>query len=268
MMRAARLAALLAAVLSSSCFAVTDLDRFQKAEGVSGNFSDLRFSVRGMKSHVTELFEYRVVDASNVIQSRGFIVPLGGEEASLFARGAVPKQNGPFRLDFYADHDGVPGYDVTPKAFGDHAWRLPLEEGMRDDQGAYVIQFDHNTSFSYLNDPTPPREVGQPFVARLTNLAGFKGKRAEVRVSDASSGRVIALYRVPSVQTTEVTMTVPGMIESGVTYDIELYTDDGFGTRSSIQAFRLQREGADAGLDVEIDPTSPAVPRVEDVTPP
>lgn len=257
-----------AAALSTSCFAVTDLDRFQKAEGTSSNFSDLRFTVRGMKSHVNELFEYRVIDASNVVQSRGFIVPLGGEEASLIAKGAVPKQNGPFHLDFYADHDGVPGYDVAPKANGDHAWRLPLEEGMRGDDGTYVIAFDHNTSFSYLNDPTPPREIGKPFVARLVNLGTFQGKRVEVRVADASSGRVVALYRVPSVKTPDLTLTVPGMIEQGVTYRVELYTDDGFATRASIRGFRLERDAQENGLDVTIDPTSPDVPRADDVTPP
>ncbi len=264
----ARLALVLAAALSTSCFAVTDLDRFQKAEITSSNFSDLRFTVRGMKSHVNEYFEYRVVDASNVLQSRGIIVPLGGEEASIFARRAVPKQNGPFHLDFFADHDGVPGYDVTPKPNGDHAWRLPLDDSSRSDDGTFVIAFDHNTSFSYLNDPTPPREVGQAFVARLKNLGDFQGKRVEVRVADASSGRVVALYRVPSVKTPELTMTVPGMIEKGVTYTIELYTDDGFGTKSSIRAFRFERDAQENGLDVEIDPTSPNVPKVDDVTPP
>lgn len=260
--------AVLAAALSTSCFAVTDLDRFTKTEGTSSNFSDLRFTVRGMKSHVNELFEYRVIDAGNVVQSRGFIVPLGGEEASLFAKGAVPKQNGPFHLDFYADHDGVPGYDVAPKAAGDHAWRLPLEDGMRNDEGTFVISFDHNTSFSYLNDPTPPREIGKPFVARLKNLATFQGKRVEVRVADASSGRVVALYRVPSVKTPDLVLTVPGMIEQGVTYRIELYTDDGLATPSSIRAFRIERDAQETGLDVEIDLTSPDVPRVDDVTPP
>jgi hypothetical protein len=264
----ARSLLVLAAALSTSCFAVTDLDRFQKTEVSSSNFSDLRFSVRGMKSHVNELFEYRVIDASNVVQSRGLIVPLGGEDASLFAKGAVPRQNGPFRLDFYADHDGVPGYDVTPKPNGDHAWRLPLDENLRTDDGTYVVSFDHNTSFQYLNDPTPPREVGRPFVARLKNLADYQNKRVEVRVADASSGRVVALYRVPSVKTPELTLTVPGMIEQGVTYRIELYTDDGFGTRASIRAFRIERDGQETGLDVTIDPTSPDVPRVEDVTPP
>ena len=32
----------------------------------------------------------------------------------MFATGAVPKQNGPFTLDFYADHDNSGGYDRDP----------------------------------------------------------------------------------------------------------------------------------------------------------
>ena len=57
--------------------------------------------------------------------------------------------------------------------------------------------FDHNTSFNLLTDPVPPREIGSPATVRLANMGAFLGKRLEVRIADASSKRVVAFYRVP-----------------------------------------------------------------------
>ncbi|MBX3190883.1 MAG: hypothetical protein KF819_28055 [Labilithrix sp.] len=267
-MRALHLATVWLALTTSSCFAVTNLDRFDKKAEEATNFNDLRLSVRGMKSHVAELFEYRIVDSTNTIQSRGFIVPLGGEEATLFARGAVPKINGPFNLDFYADHDNSGGYDQDPANQKDHAWRIPLATQTVNDDGAYVIVFDHNTSFSYLANPAPPREVGSAATIRLTNVGSLVGKRVEVRVADASSKRVVGLYRIPVLPDTTgtVTMTIPGMIEAGVTYAVEVYTDDRVATPASIKAFRLEQISTQAGLEVDVDPQT--APVVTDVTPP
>lgn len=267
----ARLVSLASLALTvSSCFAVTDLDRFESAAVSSGNFTDLKFTIRGMTSHVAERFEYRVVDGSNVIQSRGLVVPLGGVAATIFVRGAVPKQNGPFRLDFYAEHDGVPGYATGRDPLGDHAWRLPLDESRLDEAtGTYVVAFDHNTSFTFLNEPAVPREIGQKATARLRNMTAFVGKRVEVRVFDASSGRVVALYRVPVLPaaaggTADTDLSVDGMIENGVTYGVELYTDDGNG--GAIQAFRSEFVATATGLDVALDPAT--LTRVTDVVPP
>jgi len=258
----------LTAASSSSCFAVTDLDRFKKPDQVSSNFSDLRLTVRGMVSHVAELFEYRIVDNSNVIQSRGFIVPLGGPDATLFVKGAVPKQNGPFRLDFYADHDNNLAYDIDRAATKDHAWRLPLQESQQDDSGTFTIVFDHNTSFSFLSDPTPPLEVGKPATVRLKNVSAFIGKRVEVRISDSSSKRVVALFRVPVNQKADFDVTVPGMVEAGVSYTVEVYTDDGKATPASIAAFRVEKAADANGLDLAFETGGPGVVQVSDAQSP
>lgn len=254
------------AASSSSCFAVTNLDRFEKSGGgQASNFNDLRLTVRGMNSHVNELFEYRIVDSTNTLQSRGQIFPLGGPAASLFAPGAVPKQNGPFNLDFYADHDGTPGYNRDPvNGTGDHSWRIPLTSDLLDDNGAFVITFDHNTSFSVLTNPAPPREIGMPATIRLTNMGAFVGKRIELRIADASSKRVVVLYRVPVLGAPTYNFTVPGMIESGVSYTVELYTDDG--ASGSVRAFRIERESGPQGLDADIDPAM--APEVRDAASP
>lgn len=253
--------------LSTSCFVVTDLDRFEKApEAPPSNFSDLRVTVRGMTSHVNELFEYRVVDGSNVIQSRGFIFPLGGPDATFYVKGAVPKQNGPFRLDFYSDHDNSGGYfEPRPDSNLDHSWRLPLDDSIRDENGVFVVSFDHNTSFAWLDSPAPPTEFGKPFVIHLRNMAPFQGKRVEVRFGDASIERIVALYRVPVLSRPEMDLTVPGMIETGVTYDVEVYTDDGNG--GAVQAFHFEQLATDAGLEATFDGTRPGAPVTSPVVP-
>jgi hypothetical protein len=259
---------LLSAFACTSCFVVTDLDRFEKRAQSSANFNDLRFETRGFTSHVSEYFEYRIVDASNVIQSRGIVLPLGGPGARIFARGAVPKQNGPFRLDFFSDHDMKPGYtDTSPAMAGDHSWRIPLTDNLLNDEDAYVVSFDHNTSFNFLGDP-PVREFGQRAVVRLKNMGGFIGKRVEVRIADASSGRVVALFRVPALAMADFDATVPGMIENLVTYTLEVYTDDGVSTPASVQAFRTEVTGTATGLDVPFDPAGPGVTRVSDAPSP
>lgn len=250
----------------SACFAVTDLDRFEKAPALSGNFSNLKVTVRGMTSHVNERFEYRVIDADNVIQSRGFIIPLGGPGASFNVKSAVPKAKPPFRLDFYADHDLNGRYEFGLRPDGtqlDHAWRLNLDDAVLDDTGTYVISFDHNTSFSNLVSPVPPIEFGKPFTLHLKGMGSFKGKRVQIRVADAAVGRIVAMYRIPGIQKEEEDAVVPGMIESGVPYSIEVYVDDNNAPEApptGARAFNLQATANDLGLEATFDGNAPGSP--------
>lgn len=270
-------AAALLTATTSSCFAVTDLDRFSTSPGATGNFSDLQFTVRGMFSHVNEMFEYRIVDKNNTLQSRGIIMPLGGPDATLFAPGAVPKDNGPFTLDFYADHDPTHNmrYDRDPvTGTGDHSWRLKLGGGDEPpnpalydpNTGTYKVLFDHNTSFAVLTDPEPPIEIGKPATIRLANMGAFVGKRLELRIADASSKRVVAFYRVPSLAAADSTIVIPGMVETDVAYAVEVYTDDNAPTPGSVRAFRVTQQSGQTGLDVSFDPAK--APEVHDAPPP
>lgn len=258
-MRARLVAAAIAGALASSCFLVTDLGRFEKAEAIEpSNFSDLKVTLRGLTSHVNERFEYRVVDNSNVIQSRGLIIPLGGPGATFYVKGAVPKQNGPFRFDFFADHDNSGAYDPRPDTTLDHSWRLNLDNNLLDDRGVYVVSFDHNTSFTNLNTPTPPTEFGKPATIHIRGMEEFRGKRVEVRIGDASSKRVVALFRVPAIVEPQFDVIVPGMMETGVTYTVEIYTDDGVSTPASVKAFRFDTLAAEAGLEASFNGQNPA----------
>lgn len=241
----------------SSCFAITDLDRFQKN---SGKYVDLSFTVRGMKSHVAEYFEYRVVDADNRIQSRGIALPLGGVDASFFAPRAVPTDKQPVRVDFFADHDGKPGY--TPD---DHSWRVPIDLSTVGAAGV-VIAFDHNTSFTALGDATP---VGSAARIHFKNLDGQANRRLEVRAADTFTGRVVALYRVPVVQpaTKALDVEVPGVIDTDNSYTVEITSDDP-NVAGSLVGWRLQQDSTKNGLDVTFDPSAADALRVGDPSPP
>jgi len=107
-------------VSASGCFAVVDVDRFHTVDAGPvtsairnpfGAYLDLKLSLVGMTPHVSQLFEYRIIDASNLIQSRGVVNPLGGVDVTVNAPLSIPKENGPFHLDFYADVNGSGGYD-------------------------------------------------------------------------------------------------------------------------------------------------------------
>lgn len=254
----------LLATATSSCFAVTNLDRFEGASGASG---DLTFTISGFTSHVNEMFEYRIVDNSNVLQARGIIVPLGSTGTRVFVRGAVPKTNGPFNLDFYSDHDLSGGYDRDPvKSTGDHSWRQPLTPDLLDAKGGYVVAYEHNYSFSVLTNPAPPREIGTPAKIRLSNMTAFIGKRVEIRVAVASSQRVVALYRITKLAGATTEVTIPGMMEDRDSYSVEIYTDNGSESPGTPRAFRMAATATGAGLDVSFDPATAA--EVADVASP
>ena len=255
-------------LVTTSCFATTDLDRFETKLRVQGNFVDLRLTFRGMDSHVSEYVEYRVVDGENFLQSRGIFRPLGGVNVTVFAPGALPRLNGPYTLEFFADHDRDGSY-TRPSPTGnypDHSWTLALDPDKANDDGLLELVFDHNTSFQDIDAPEPARTVGTPATIHLVNLAGLLGKRLEVRVADANSKRVVALYRNPLVNTPAFDAVIEGMIDGGVNYAIEVYTDDGNATPSSIQAFRFEQPSDATGLVAEFDPAT--APVVTDAPPP
>src|SRR5262249_15849864 len=138
------------------------------------------------------------------------------------AKGAIPHLNGPFRLDFFADHDQSGGYTVPNGAdFPDHGWRI----GLAPQDGVAEVHFVHNTSFPNLEAPTPI-EIGKPAMVHLTNLDLLgKGKRLELRISDASAKRVVALFRIPHLDGLPTDARIPGMIDVGVNYAVDVYTD-------------------------------------------
>jgi hypothetical protein len=226
------------------CFAIADLDRFHAAPVDAGSgdsappaatYETLSFHLSGMKPHETQLFEYRVVDANNFVQSHGIVDPWPGDEVSLVAAKAVPPLNGPYRLDFYMDMNGSGSYDgIGDVATQDHAWRIdPLADypaGRTPHvDGAVSVDFVHNLSFTdidkYQGSSNPPSNTGIGATIELRHLSMYAGKTLEVRVADGASGHVVGLYRHTKVPEDDFTLVIPGVIDGGVDYDVDVYLD-------------------------------------------
>ena len=85
-----------------------------------------------------------------------------------------------------------------------------------------------------------------------------------MRIGDASTNRVVGMFRVPVLKDGAYEVSVPGMIEPGVTYAVEVYTDDGNG--GGIRAFRFEQLASDAGLETSFSGANPGA-QVNDAQP-
>ncbi len=269
------------AVATTSCFAVTNLDRFHGAASGTGDYQDLAFTFRGAVAHPTNMFEFRIIDTNNIVQMRGVYLPMGTPETTVHIPKAVPRVNGPYRLDFYADKNHSGGWDgLTAAADHDHGWRIePLKSTTVDnDPNAITIVYDHNTSFAELNDhpagtKDPPRDPGVPATIHFVNLDAFQGKFLQLRVADKTSGHTAALYRIPALPAGAADGTVAGVIEAEVTYDVYVYLDangnnvfDDPAKNAGDLGWKMSATATAQGLAVTFDGNSP--PGHEDVGPP
>lgn len=245
-----------------ACFAVTDLDRFEgAATRAPGNYVDLQATWTGMDNHKAEFVEFKVVDASNIIQTRGIFRPLGSADVTFLVPMGVPRQNGPFQLDIWADHNRSGGYDFVAGGTADHSWRLPLASALGAAGDAYRVDFQHNYSFNDLSSP-PVMAIGQPVKVTLSDMTAFLGQRIELRVADANSGHTVAFYRVAALERL-VELEVPGMIEGGSRYTATLYLDDGNG--SGVRGFTRTVVAEEEGLVLSgADPLSAGFTEITD----
>jgi hypothetical protein len=228
------------------CFALVDVDRFHSADAgpdspaaVSnpfGAYMDLKLTLIGMTPHVTQLFEYRVIDANNFIQFRGVVNPLGGPNAVINAPLSIPKLNGPFHLDFYADVNDSGGYDGLGSVISnDHAWRIePLDNYPMDSitpvDGLIQVVFTHNTSFTDINTfpsgtPNPPKDKGLGVIVHVTNADALQNDLIQVRILDTGANQTVGLVRLPKISQPAFDLKIPGVVENGADYSALVYVD-------------------------------------------
>lgn len=260
----------------AGCSQIVDVDRFhEKAATSSGSitaqFLDLQLSFIGMKPHLAHTFEYRVIDANNLVQSRGIVQPLGALDVSIFVPRAIPRSNGPYRLDFYADVNGSGGYDgIGSVISNDHAWRIePLEDYPKGEQqpvdGLVQVTFTHSTSFTDIDQypsgtPNKSKDTGLGAKIHLASLGSFGGKELQVRIAEHETQHVVGLYRVPQITGAAMDAVVPGVVDVGVDYDVEVWIDaNGNGTYDDPSkeggdwGLRVPGSSTDAGLVMTID---------------
>ena len=274
MNRRNRILALAFASLASGCFVVTDLDRFHATPAaLEVPFQDLNLTIKGLVTHVNHRFEYRVIDANNFVQSRGVLEPTGAVDVTIHVPQAVPRVNGPYRLDFFADKNHSGGWDgLTEAVDHDHGWRVePLVNSAGGDpnNGVIEITYVHNTSFTELNNfptsptgaPNPPRDTGSSATIHFAGMQDYMGKLVQVRVAEMPSGHIAGLYRVPIILKPDFDGIIPGIIDPGVEYRIDVYADaNGNGAYDNPAAgagdhgFRLPAPSDAKGLNFAFNP--------------
>ena len=214
------------------------------------------------------------MDANNYVQSRGVVKDVTNTDIVLNARRAVPRQNGPYRLDFYADVNGSGGFDgLGSVVTNDHAWRIePLVEdpaSLRADD-TIVVNFQHSTTFTNIDQypsgtKNPAQDTGLGAYVRVTGLDPWIGKTLQVRVADKQSGHVVALFRLPSITGAAEDAVVSGCVDVGTEYDIDVYVDaNGNGTYDDPRSggdkgWRGTALSGETGLEALFDVTSPNV---------
>jgi hypothetical protein len=246
-------AALAIALSLGGCFAIVDLEKFHVSKApLSGDdggtsepesgapmtgYSTLKFHVVGFTPHLTQLFEWRVIDSNRNIVFLGRVNPLGTPDVTITAPMAVPPgASGSFHLDFWADMEGLGHYDKIGSVLtNDHAWRIdPLQdypEGTPHQNGVIQVTFVHNTDFTEINDypsgtPNPPIDTTLPTTVTITNAGALMGKLVQVRIAPTGTGgQTIGLYRVPKVTDSTVTLLIPGVVEPMGIYDVLVYAD-------------------------------------------
>jgi hypothetical protein len=275
--RAAFILLALASALGA-CADVAGLDRFQKrsvAESAStgAEFLTLKLSLIGMRPHLDQLVEYRVIDANNYVQSRGVIrgFPQSGD-ATVIAKRAIPRINGPYRLDFYADVNNSGGFDGLGSVItNDHAWRIePLAPNMEKLQADDVVEvkFQHSTSFTNIDQypsgtKNPSADTGLGAKIHLTGLDEAVGHVVEVRVADHLSHHVVGLHRTTSASSATIDAVIPGCVDLDTEYDVDIYVDaNGDGKyddprNGGDRGWRLSATSAVKGLELNLDLKSP-----------
>lgn len=204
--------------------------------GGATQYVNFKFTLVGMTPHISQLFEYRIVDANNFVQSRGVVNPLGGPNLVIDVPKSIPKVNGPFHLDFYAGVNESGGYDgIGLVVSQDHAWRIdPLEDypvgSVTPVDGLVQVTFTHNTSFTNIDTypsgtRNPSKDTGLGATIHVTNAQNLQGDLMQVRLVDSGANRTVGLFRLPKISQPTFDMTVPGVVEDGVEYNALVYVD-------------------------------------------
>jgi len=268
----------LASAGSTACAKVSGLDDFHKravseSAATASEFFGLKLQLVNMKPHMGHYVEYRVIDSNNFVQSRGIIKAMTALDVELVAQRAVPRSNGPYRLDFFADQNHSGGFDGLGSVVADdHAWRIePLVDDpnkLRADD-MITVTFVHSTTFTNIDQypsgtPNPAQDTGLAARVHVEGLGGFMDKTAEVRVADKRTRHVVALYRTMRVDAPVLDAVIPGCVDLETEYDVDVWVDaNGNGQYDNPadgpdKGWRIEATSSDKGLDASIDLASPS----------
>ncbi len=230
------------ALATASCTASLELDRFRSDQAPieagpppNVNYFDVRFSAKSMESHLNEYLEMRIVDRSNGVQAKAIYNDIVDPDFVLFLGKIVPKSNGPYRLDYWADHNSSGRYDGIQGGINekDHAWRRvladPLPEDIRLSGTRYDFEFLHDTNFVDIftdleGKPISGDDTLLPFEMTVVGAGTFIGKMMEIRVVEATSGRMVGFYRQGRLKE-PFKPTITGILDEVTRYEVLAFID-------------------------------------------
>ncbi len=228
------------ALATTSCTSSLNLDRFEKqqsqaVDSANVTYFDFVFTAKDMQSHLNEYMEWRLVDKSNAVQGKGVIINVPRPDFKIeFAR-FIPKANGPYRIDWWADHNDSGAYDgiVGGINMKDHAWRRVLSDPLPDDvtlSGTrYTLDFVHDTAFVDIatdleGNKIPFTDTLLPLKLGIKGADAYVGKDIEVRVVDKGAGRLVAVHRAGRAIASYLAV-VTGVLDEQTTYEVSIYVD-------------------------------------------
>lgn len=263
----------LVALACTSCANVVGLEEFHKravseSAATASEYFALKLQLVAMKPHLGHSVEYRVIDANNYVQSRGVIESMTAEDVEIIAQRTIPRTNGPYRLDFFADVNKSGGFDgLGSVVSNDHAWRIePLvaePEKLRADD-VVTVTFLHSTTFTNVDQypsgtPNKAQDTGLGARIRVTGLDAYMDRTAEVRVLEKRTRHVVALYRTMRVHDSVLDAVVSGCVDVATEYDVDLWVDaNGNGQYDNPadggdKGVRVTATSTEQGLEASID---------------
>lgn len=225
-------------LLCSGCTAIVS-DEIGDLERSTSSQRDLHIRLVGFDPHVGQLVDIQVVDPADDpdpdrIQARAVIQTLPSSCVDIrMRRGAPVSAN---RIDFYADlnMNGMldPMDPMDPMTI-DHAWRCDdsLETPCQLDGDELI--FAHNFMFHDIAaDPASP--IGGAFDITISGLEEHDGKSVTgqllteitVDMMGTTETGVPALFFISSVSGGAFDVVVPGIVDGGLGYDLELTIGD------------------------------------------
>ena len=234
------LLSLVAAVATTSCTASLDLGRFKKQEAqvvdtTNVTYFDLVFSAKNMQSHIGEYMEWRLVDKANAVQGKAVYVDVLRPDFVIQFPHFIPKSNGPYRIDWWADHNFSGKYDGIEGGINDkdHSWRRVLSDPLPEDVKLvgtrYEVSFLHDTAFVDIFTDLDGNKISGadtllPLKLGIRGTGAYLGKMIEVRVADEGSGRLVAIHRIGRA-TDGYVATVTGVLDEETNYEVSVYVD-------------------------------------------
>ena len=192
------------------------------------------------------------------------------EDVKITAPRAIPRANGPYRLDIFADVNRSGGFDGLGSVINnDHAWRLdPIADfsKLRADD-VIKVEFVHSTTFTNVDqfpsgNKNPSSDTGLPARVHIEGLDAYAGKMLQVRIADARTHHVVGLFREMRAETAVLDAVVAGCVDVDTSYDIEVYVDaNGNGiyddaSEGGDKGWRLSATSTDTGLAATMSLTS------------